>query len=66
MDGHHPAELARLRYVDYGYRVEPSGGTRLAADAAPRIRAGVAPSGVPSDWALGMAQECRRGPVSRR
>jgi len=34
----------------------PSGGTRLAVDAAPRIRAGVAPFGVHSDWALAMAQ----------
>ena len=51
-----PAELARVRYIDYDYWVELSGGTRLAVDAAPRIRAGVAPFGVPSDWALGMAQ----------
>jgi hypothetical protein len=50
------AELATVRYVDYDYWVELSGGTRLAADAAPRIRAGVAPFGVSSDWALGMAQ----------
>jgi len=51
-----PAELARVRYVDYDYWVELSGGTRLPVDAAPRIRAGVAPFGVSSDWALGMAQ----------
>ena len=51
-----PAELAAVRYVDYDYWVELSGGTRLAVDAAPRIRAGVAPFGVSSDWALGMAQ----------
>jgi len=56
-----PAELARVRYIDYDYWVELSGGTRLAADAAPRIRAGVAPFGVPSDWALGMAEEVARG-----
>jgi len=56
-----PAELARVRYVDYDYWVELSGGTRLAVDAAPRIRAGVAPFGVSSDWALGMAQEVARG-----
>jgi hypothetical protein len=30
-----PAELARVRYVDYDYWVELSGGTRLAADATP-------------------------------
>jgi hypothetical protein len=50
-----PAELAGVRYIDYDYWVELSGGSRLAAGAAPRIRAGVAPFGVPSDWALGMA-----------
>jgi hypothetical protein len=51
-----PAELATVRYVDYDYWVELSGGSRLAIDAGPRIRAGVAPFGVSSDWALGMAQ----------
>src|SRR5499433_460516 len=56
-----PAELARVRYIDYDYWVELSGGTRLAVDAAPRIRAGVAPFGVSSDWALGMAREVARG-----
>src|SRR5262249_61070629 len=45
-----PAELATVRYVDYDYWVELSGGTRLATNAAPRIRAGVAPFGVSSDW----------------
>jgi hypothetical protein len=30
-----PAELATVRYFDYGCSVELSGGTRLAADAAP-------------------------------
>jgi hypothetical protein len=56
-----PAELARVRFIDYDYWVELSGGTRLAVDAAPRIGAGVAPFGVPSDWALGMAQEVASG-----
>src|SRR5215470_20219721 len=55
------AELATVRYIDYDYWVELSGGTRLAADAAARIRAGVAPFGVPSDWALGMAQAVAGG-----
>src|SRR6516165_11342569 len=40
-----PAELARVRYIDYDYWVELSGPSRLAAGAAPRIRAGVAPFG---------------------
>jgi hypothetical protein len=56
-----PVELTTVRYIDYDYWVELSGGTRLAVDAAPRIRAGVAPFGVPSDWALGMAREVARG-----
>jgi len=56
-----PAELAKVRYVDYDYWVELSGGTCLAVDAAPRIRAGVAPFGVSSDWALGMAQAVADG-----
>ena len=56
-----PAELAGVRYIDYDYWVELSGGSRLPVDAGPRIRAGVAPFGVPSDWALGMAQEVARG-----
>jgi len=56
-----PAELATVRYVDYDYWVELSGGTCLAVDAAPRIRAGVAPFGVSSHWALGMAQAVADG-----
>jgi hypothetical protein len=56
-----PAELARVRYIDYDYWVQLSGGTRLAVDAAPRIRAGVAPFGVASDWALGMAEAVAAG-----
>lgn len=56
-----PAELAAVRYVDYDYWVELSGGTRLASDAAPRIRAGVAPFGVSSHWALSMAQAVAAG-----
>lgn len=35
-----PGELAAVRYVDYSYWVELSGGTRRPADAAARIRAG--------------------------
>src|SRR5262249_57377138 len=56
-----PAELATVRFINYDYWVELSGPTRLAADAAPRVRAGVAPFGVPSDWALGMAQAVAGG-----
>ena len=56
-----PAELAGVRFIDYDYWVELAGGSRLAVDAAPRIRAGVAPFGVSSDWALGMAQAIADG-----
>jgi hypothetical protein len=47
-----PAELATVRYIDYDYWVELSGGTRLA---------GVAPFGVSSDWALGLARAVADG-----
>jgi hypothetical protein len=56
-----PAELAGVRYIDYDYWVELSGGSRLPVDAGPRIRAGVAPFGVSSDWALGMARDFEGG-----
>lgn len=56
-----PAELARVRFIDYDYWVELSGGTRLAVDAAARIRAGVAPFGVPNEGVLGMAQAVADG-----
>jgi hypothetical protein len=51
-----PAEFAGVRYIDYDYWVELPGGTRLAVNAAARIRAGVAPFGVPNDGVLAMAQ----------
>ena len=41
-----PAELAAVRYIEYSYWNELSGGSRLAVDAAPRINAGVCPFGV--------------------
>ena len=56
-----PAELAQVRYVNYDYWVELSGSTRLTTDAAARIRAGMAPFGVPGDWALGMARAVAEG-----
>jgi len=46
-----PAGLARVRYVDYDSWVELSGGSRLAVDAAPRIRAGWPRSGCPATGA---------------
>jgi hypothetical protein len=56
-----PDDLAEVRYIEYDYWVELSGGTRLAVDAATRIRAGVAPFGVSNDGVLGMAQAVADG-----
>jgi hypothetical protein len=56
-----PAELATVRYIDYSYWNELSGGSRLAADAAPRVRAGITPFGVPSDGLLAMAEQVAAG-----
>lgn len=42
-------ELARVRYMDYSYWAELSGGSRLPADAARRIRAGLRAFDVPND-----------------
>jgi hypothetical protein len=55
------AELATVRYIDYSYWNELSGGSRLVVDAVPRIRAGVAPFGVPSDGLLRLSQEVAAG-----
>lgn len=56
-----PAELAEVRFIDYSYWVELSGGSRLAVDAVPRVRAGLAPFGFPCDWLLGVGQEAAAG-----
>ena len=56
-----PEELARVRYIDYDYWVELSGGSRLPTDAIPRIHAGVAPFGVSSEWALRLADAIAAG-----
>jgi len=47
-----PAELAAVRYMDYSYWIELSGGTRLPADAAKRIRAGHRAYDIPNDGAI--------------
>lgn len=41
-----PAELARVRYINDDYWIELSGGSRLARDAAARIRQGIEAFGV--------------------
>jgi hypothetical protein len=55
------AELAAVRYINYDYWVELSGGTRRPADAAERIRAGVRVFGVPSDGFLDAAAALAAG-----
>lgn len=42
-------EVAEVRYVEYSYWEELSGGSRLAADAAVRVEAGVRVFDVPND-----------------
>jgi hypothetical protein len=54
-------ELAEVRYIDYDYWVELSGGTRLPRDAVPPIRAGVEVFGVSSDGFLEAADALARG-----
>lgn len=60
------AELAGVRYIDYDYWVELSGGTRLAVNAAARIRAGVARSGCPTTGCLQWRARSPTGPGSHR
>jgi hypothetical protein len=56
-----PEEVARVKYIDYSYWNELSGGSRLPADAVPRVRAGIAPFGVSSDWAPALAEAITAG-----
>jgi hypothetical protein len=56
-----PAELAAVRYIEDDYWVELSGGTRLAVDAAARIRAGVTVFGVSNAGVLDMARAVADG-----
>jgi hypothetical protein len=51
-----PAELLRVKYIKYDYWTELSGGSRLATDAPALIRAGTAPFGVSSEWAIGFGE----------
>ena len=54
-----PAELAAVRYMDYSYWIEISGGTRLPADAARRIKAGHRAYGIPNDGAIAAGQAAK-------
>ncbi len=55
------AELAQVRYIEYSYWNEISGGSRLAADAAKNIRAGVRPYGVSNQRFIRAAAALLRG-----
>jgi hypothetical protein len=56
-----PDELLAVRYIDWSYWNELSGGTRLPADAARRLREGVEPFGVPTDGFFELAAEVAAG-----
>jgi hypothetical protein len=54
-----PAELAAVRYMDYSYWIELSGGTRLPTDAARRIKAGHRAYDIPNDGAIAAGQAAK-------
>jgi hypothetical protein len=56
-----PEELARVRYIDYSYWNELTGGSRLPRDAAERIEAGVRAFGVSNHRFVAAARAVRRG-----
>jgi hypothetical protein len=56
-----PDELARVRYIDYPYWNELSGGSRLPRDAADRIQAGMRAFGVSNHSFFAAARAVRRG-----
>jgi hypothetical protein len=56
-----PSELARVRYIDYSYWNELSGGSRLASDAAEHIRRGIKVFGVSNGRFLRAARAVERG-----
>jgi hypothetical protein len=56
-----PAELARVRYIDYSYWNELSGGSRLPTDAARRIREGIRVFDVSNQRFLDAAEAVARG-----
>jgi hypothetical protein len=57
----HTDELARVRYVYYEYWNELSGHSRLASDAATRVRAGYQAYDVPNDRFVVAARAVARG-----
>ena len=59
-----PGELARVRYIEYSYWNELSGGSRLPGAAAERIRTGVRAFGVLNGRFIAAARAVRRGSAS--
>jgi pimeloyl-ACP methyl ester carboxylesterase len=56
-----PEELACVRYIEYSYWNELSGGSRLPGDAAERIRRGIRVFGVSNGRFIAAARAVRRG-----
>jgi hypothetical protein len=56
-----PGELARVRYIEYSYWNELSGGSRLASDAAQQIRREIKVFGVSNRRFLRAARAVERG-----
>jgi hypothetical protein len=54
-------ELVAVRYIDWDYWLELSGGSRSPVDAARRIRDGVAPYGISTDGFLAAAERVGEG-----
>jgi hypothetical protein len=54
-------ELEQVRYIEYDYWVELSGGTRMAVDGAKNARAGKVVFQVSSDGLVSLANELRPG-----
>jgi hypothetical protein len=55
-----PEEVLGIRYIEYDYWLELSGGSRRPADAAARIRAGITVFRVPNDGFLELADALER------
>jgi hypothetical protein len=58
-----PGELARVRYIEYSYWNELSGGSRLATDAAQQIRQGIKVFSVSNQRFVRAARAVERGEV---
>lgn len=55
-----PDEVLAVRYIEYDYWAELSGGSRLPLDAAERIRAGITVFRVPNDGFVELADALGR------